>query len=143
MNKEKKQLLIIFCILFLINVLIFAIISFINWSWLVGFITGSIIGLFFQWTNEFYLSQLLSRRRTFKNTFFWSILKFLIFIICFLGLFILIIFTNKWVSNSFIDGVFNIFTFLYGISLFWISIIVFNCFNIYSDKIKKKHKGGK
>lgn len=143
MTQDRKKTLITFLILFSISFVIFSIVSFIQWNWLTGFIFGSIIGLLIHLSNEFFLLKILSKRRSFKNAFLWSSLKFIIFILLMTGLLISILFANKQFNNSFTNGVFNIFTCLYGISLIWISIVVFNFFNLYSDKIKnKKNSGG-
>lgn len=140
--KDKKN--IIFLLINLISIIVFVVVSFIDWSLVTGFILGSIVSILSYLLNKFYVSKLLSKRRTFKSSFFISIIKSIILFILMGGVLIGILFANNLNYNSWISGMFNVFTFLYGYSTIMISIIVNYLFfgkNTSKNKIKIKKEG--
>lgn len=130
----KKQTLFIFIVYFLINLFIFATLSFLNWTLITGFILGTLFSMISFFINLITTKRLLSRRRRFTNAFLISMIKFLLWTIITCFIFIGIIFLNKQFDHSAINGIFNIFTFIYGCITVPIIIILDNFWNIFKSK---------
>lgn len=87
----------------------------------------------------------LSKRRSFRLTFFLTIFKFFVWSIIYGGVFIGVLHANKSVHSNFhsdlywMDGMFNVFLFIVGSSMIMISVVV-NCIAelIMSRKNKKE-----
>lgn len=136
-NKIKKNKpLVTWIVLTILSLVIFSIVSFINWSILTGYIVGSIVSIASYYLNKFYVSQLLSKRRSFKLSFFLSQLKTFFWLILVAGTLIGILFANKLLTNSWIDGIFNVFSFIYGCVTIQISLIIAYLF--FTKEKKKK-----
>lgn len=136
-NKIKKNKpLVTWIVLTILSLVIFSIVSFINWSILTGYIVGSIVSIASYYLNKFYVSQLLSKRRSFKLSFFLSQLKTFFWLILVAGTLIGILFANKSLTNSWIDGIFNVFSFIYGCVTIQISLIIAYLF--FTKEKKKK-----
>ncbi len=139
-NNYEKQIISVFFILFSISIIVFAVISFVNWSSLTGFLVGTIVSMLLWLINKYYVSKLLSKRRSFKLGFFASFLKSIIWLIIITGTLIGILFANNLLTNSsWIDGVFNVFAFVYGVLLMPVAIISWNIADrVSKNKINKE-----
>lgn len=131
-TKINKDFMKIFIVIWLIFVLTLSIISFIDWSYLTGFVLGSLFSVISFWINELLFGVWLSKRKSFKTMFLISMIKYLIWTIVLSGLIIAILFLNKTYnqkSNDLMDwcsGVFNIFLFIVGSSILFLTIIIYH-----------------
>ncbi len=137
MKKFQKDILLVFITLFTISLIIFSILSYLNWSLITGFILGVSISIISYLINELFFAKLLSKRRKFYFIFLLTILKSVIWLLVFASTFIGILFANNLLKNTWTDGIFNIFTFIYGSTCVMISIIINNFIEIIRNKIKK------
>ena len=99
MKKTRKNILLIFCILFTIS---------------------------------------LSKKRKFFLAFFLTNFKNLFWLVLFSSTFIGILFANNLLKNMWTDGIFNIYTFIYGSLFVGISIVIENFWQIIKDRNKKR-----
>ena len=140
MKKLTKSFLLIFCILFTTSLLIFSVLSYLNWSLLTGFLLGVLISIINYLLNELFFIKLLSKKRKFFLAFFLTNLKHLVWLVLFSGTFIGILFANNLLKNMWTDGIFNIYTFIYGSLFVAISIITENFWQIIKDKKKERRR---
>lgn len=141
-NKLRKKMYITFSFLVGISILVFSIVCFINWSLLTGFLLGTSVSFLMYLLNEVYVSHLLSKRRSFKFVFFVGVTKSLILVGLVIAILTGVLFANKQLKSSWINGVFNVFTFIYGTTTIPIAIIIYNLVDIVRKKDKhKKVKG--
>ncbi len=138
-TKFKRETFIVFLSLLLISVIVFAIVSFLNWSLLTGFLIGSIVSFLTYLLNVKYLAHLLSRRRSFKFAFIVGILRALIWLGLIAGVLIGVLFANKNISHSWINGIFNIFTFIYGCVIIPLSLCVVGIIEIFKKRKLKNN----
>lgn len=138
MKKLTKSILLIFCILFITSLLIFSSLSYLNWSLLTGYLLGVLLAIVNYLLNELFFIKLLSKKRKFFLAFFLANLKNLVWLVLFSGTFIGILFANNLLKNMWTDGIFNIYTFIYGSLFVGISIITENFLQIIKNKIKKR-----
>lgn len=134
----KNKVFITFIVIIIISIIVFASISFINWSLLTGFIIGTIISILNYYITKFYSTSLLSKRRSFKLSFFVGIMKSIIFFSLVAGTFIGILFANKQLNDSWINGTFNVFTFICGCISVPLSIISWNFIDMVKSRKKRK-----
>lgn len=138
-KKLKNKIIITFSILVIVSLLVFLIVSYIDWCLLTGFVIGTIISILSFLLNELFVSQLLSKRRSFKIGFLLGIFKSIIWLLMLGGTFIGILFANNLLKNSWITGTFNIFTYIYGCLTIPIAIIIYNFVDLLvNKKIKRK-----
>lgn len=138
MKKLTKSIILIFCILFITSLLIFSSLSYLNWSLLTGYLLGVLLAIVNYLLNELFFIKLLSKKRKFFLAFFLANLKNLVWLVLFSGTFIGILFANNLLKNMWTDGIFNIYTFIYGSLFVGISIITENFLQIIKNKIKKR-----
>ncbi|MGL4343012.1 MAG: hypothetical protein ACRCRZ_00375 [Metamycoplasmataceae bacterium] len=124
--------------LFLVSIitLVLVIISFISFTFVTGFILGSLISIIIFGFNYFFLAKLLSKKRKKNNSIFISIIKYLITIVIYVGFILMVVFSNLAYRESYIDGVFNFFCFFAGLITIHISIIVFHFLSYLYKKIQ-------
>lgn len=141
-NKLRKKMYITFSFLVGISILVFSIVCFINWSLLTGFLLGASVSFLMYLLNEVYVSHLLSKRRSFKFVFFVGVTKSLILVGLVIAILTGVLFANKQLKSSWINGVFNVFTFIYGTTTIPIAIIIYNLVDIVRKKDKRKKVKG-
>lgn len=141
-NKLRKKMYITFSFLVGISILVFSIVCFINWSLLTGFLLGTSVSFLMYLLNEIYVSHLLSKRRSFKFAFFAGVTKSLILVGLVIAILTGVLFANKQLKSSWINGVFNVFTFIYGTTTIPIAIIIYNLVDIVRKKDKRKKVKG-
>ncbi|MBD5423188.1 MAG: hypothetical protein HDR43_01700 [Mycoplasma sp.] len=142
MDKLRKNILVTFLIIFSISIVAFSIFCYLDWSLLTGFLIGSCISVSGYLITELFSSKLLSKRRTFKFAFVLVFMKSTIWLLVFSGIFIGILFANNTLGNSWTNGIFNIFSFIYGSSMIWLSIIIYNFIEMLDLKFKKRKEKG-
>lgn len=141
-NKIKNNRpLLSWIVLTIISLVTFSIVTFINWSLLTGYIVGSIVSIISYYLNKFYVSQLLSKRRSFKLSFFLTQLKTFFWLFLVAGTLIGILFANNLLTDSWIDGIFNVFSFIFGCVMIQISFIVAYLFSPNKKRSFKKERG--
>lgn len=141
MDKTRKNILLTFICFLILNIIIFSIVAYLNWTLLTGFLIGVALSCISYFINEVYLLKLLGRKRNFKISFTLGFFKQFLWIVIFVAIFVGIIFANKNFNNSWTNGIFNIFSFMYGFSTIGLSIIIFNFIEIcYSGKINKEKR---
>ncbi len=138
MKKTRKNILLIFCILFTISLIVFFTLSCLNWSFLTGFLLGVLISIINYLLNELFFIKLLSKKRKFFLAFFLTNFKNLFWLVLFSSTFIGILFANNLLKNMWTDGIFNIYTFIYGSLFVGISIVIENFWQIIKDRNKKR-----
>lgn len=136
MKKINKDILSLIA-LTLTSAIIFAILSIVDWTLLTGFLIGALLSVICYLCNKFFVYQLLSKRRTFKFSFLLCFLKFFISIVLFGATFIGILFANNLVGKTLVNGVFNIFSFIYGSVIVSISLIINKLVEAFIYKQKK------
>ena len=136
MKKINKDILALIA-LTLTSAIIFAILSIVDWTLLTGFLIGALLSFICYLCNKFFVYQLLSKRRTFKFSFLLCFLKFFISIVLFGATFIGILFANNLVGKTLVNGVFNIFSFIYGSVIVSISLIINKLVEAFTYKQKK------
>ena len=62
MKKLTNSFLLIFCILFTTSLLIFSVLTYLNWSLLTGFLLGVLISIINYLLNELFFIKLLSKK---------------------------------------------------------------------------------
>ncbi len=139
----EKNILKVWLILVIMTSIALAIASIISYTYLTGFLLGSLVSISIFFANSFFLGKLLSTKKTFKKTFIISFIKFLLTSCLLIGTLISIIFINKAFNNSNdsslnIDGIFNFFTVFVGLLTFQISILIYHILDYVIQKWKKK-----
>ncbi|MGL5205819.1 MAG: hypothetical protein ACRC7B_02840 [Metamycoplasmataceae bacterium] len=146
-NLEKNILKVWFSLVLLASIA-FAIAAIDSYTYLTGFLIGSLVSISIFFATNFFLGKLLSNKRTFKMGFLLSFLKFILTSCLLIGTLISIIFINKAFhkgdnSLSNIDGIFNFFTVLAGLFTIPTSIIFYQIWVwIYKNIKERKEKHG-
>lgn len=144
-DQIKKQL-IIFSILTICVSIILSIFTFISYTYLTGFLIGSLISLIGYVFNYFILEKWLSKKRSKKSSFWIAILKSFIWMIIVGCVFIGILFANKSLNSnpsnfwSWCDGVFNVLFVIFGLSMMLISIFGFSIMETIQNKRSRKEQ---
>ena len=136
MKKINKDILVLI-ILTLASIFVFSILSIVDWTLLTGFLMGLLLSVICYLCNRLFVYQLLSKRRTFKSSFLFCFLKVFISIALFGATFIGILFANNLVGKTLVNGVFNIFSFIYGSVIVSISLIINKLVEAFTYKQKK------
>ena len=121
-----------FAVLMLLMTLVLSIFSFISWTYLTGFLLGSLLALASYGANEWFLGHLLSRRRRFRTAFTLSLLKLVLQLLLLALITAAICWANKRYNHhlgmevrfAVVDGVFNLVFFIVGLSMVMISVFV-------------------
>ena len=140
MKKINKDILTLI-ILALISIIIFSITSIVDWTLLTGFLIGLLLSILYYLFNNLFVYKLLSKRRTFKLSFLLCFFKVFGSIIFFGATFIGILFANNLIGKSLINGVFNVFSFIYGSIIVSISVFVNRLIEVFTKTYKKHNKG--
>lgn len=144
-NQSKKHL-IIFGILTTFISLILTIFTFVSYTYLTGFLIGSLISLIGYLFNYFALEKWLRKKRSKKISFWMTMIKSFVWMMVVAGLFIGILFANKSLNSnssnfwSWIDGVFNILFVIFGLSMMLISIFCFSIWETVQNKRSRKEQ---
>lgn len=141
-NLEKNIFKVWFLLVFLVSVAL-AIASIDSYTYLTGFLLGSIVSISIFFATNLFLGKLLSNKRTFKTTFIISFLKFLLTSCLLVGTLISTIFINKAFNKSNdswenIDGIFNFFTVFAGLLSLQFSIVIYHIGSWIMESIKNK-----
>lgn len=147
MNKIKnKSLFITIIALFMIIVITLLGCIPISWTFITGFLVGSVLSIVGYLLNEMTYGYFMTKKRKFIFSFMFGFFKFFLWFAIFSAILIGLIFANKTYTNnkvSGIDGMFNIFLFLLGYLLYPQSIIINQIFETSKDLILKKIKKDK
>ena len=134
-----------FAFLWISIVIILSSIAFVTWSYLSGFVVGSIFAVSSYFLNEWLCGLFLSKQRKFKTVFMISLLKFSLWSLVLVGLLIAMIYANQaynqWqfaIPKSAIDGSFNIFWFIVGSSMVMLTIILVHFKLFIKEKYQNK-----
>ena len=143
----EKNIIKLWLVLVIIVSLILSIASISSYTYLTGFLLGSIVSISTFLANNVFFGKLLSTKKTFKKTFFITFLKFLLTSCLIVGTLISVIFINKTVNKSNnsmlnIDGIFNFFALLAGLLTIQFSIIFYHILIFINEHIKKKGQHG-
>lgn len=141
-NLEKNIFKVWFLLVLLVSIAL-AIASIESYTYLTGFLLGSVISISIFFATNFFLGKLLSNKRNFKTTFIISFIKFLLTSFLWVGTLISTIFINKAFnqsSNSWlnIDGIFNFFTVFAGLLSLQVSILIYHIWSSIITSIKNK-----
>lgn len=140
-NNLEKNILKVWLVLVILMSIVFSICSIISYTYLTGFLLGSLISIAIFFANTFFFGFLLRSKKTFKKTFLISLFKTLLTSFLWIGILISVIFINKAFNKNDklmpIDGIFNFFTLLTGILTYQMSIIIYHMLIV----IMKKKKG--
>ncbi|MGL5732585.1 MAG: hypothetical protein ACRCXE_00730 [Metamycoplasmataceae bacterium] len=144
----EKNILKVWFLLVLLASIAFAIAAIDSYTYLTGFLIGSVVSISIFFATNFFLGKLLSNKRTFKTGFLLSLLKFVLTSCLLVGTLISIIFINKAFNKSDdsltnIDGIFNFFTVLVGLLTIQISIVLYHIWAwIYKNIQERKERHG-
>ncbi|MGL5308738.1 MAG: hypothetical protein ACRC9F_01680 [Metamycoplasmataceae bacterium] len=146
-NLEKNMFKIWFLLVILTSIA-FAIAAISSYTYLTGFLLGSLVSISIFFITNFFLGKLLSHKRTFRMAFFLSFIKFLLTSCLLIGTLLSTIFINKAFNKSDnslanIDGIFNFFTVLVGLFTIQITIVLYHIwFWIFKNFRERKEKHG-
>lgn len=142
-NNLEKNILKVWLVLVIFVSIVLSIVSIISYTYLTGFLFGSLVSLVIFLANNFFIGILLKSKKTFKKTFFISIIKTLLTSGALIGILILVIFINKAFNKNSdlpIDGIFNFFTVFFGLLTHQISIIFYHILVFMIKKTKNQER---
>lgn len=142
-NNLEKNILKVWLVLVIFVSIVLSIVSIISYTYLTGFLFGSLVSLVIFLANNFFIGILLKSKKTFKKTFFISIIKTLLTSGALIGILILVIFINKTFNKNSdlpIDGIFNFFTVFFGLLTHQISIIFYHILVFMIKKTKNQER---
>lgn len=143
-NLEKNILKVWFLLVFVVSFAL-AIASINSYTYLTGFLLGSVVSISIFFITNMFLGKLLSNKRTFKTTFIISFMKFLLTSGLLIGTLIATILINKAFNqndNSWlnIDGIFNFFTVLTGLLTIQISVLFYHIWSWINEGIREREE---
>ena len=148
LRRSTRNFLITVILFQTINIVVLASLSILSWTYLSGFLLGMVLSLTTTGINVFFVNHLLNKKRTKTITILSNILRFIVWLVVAISFFVMSLFVNDIYNQhqqgvwNWIDGIFNLFTFIYGASTIMISFVINEIVMIILNKLKTKKKKG-
>ncbi|MGL4183547.1 MAG: hypothetical protein ACRCRP_00235 [Metamycoplasmataceae bacterium] len=139
--ETEKKLIKTWLIIFIVSIIIMLGLLYLSYTYLTGFLVGFFGSTTSFITNYFFVTKLLSKKRSKGFVILISFVRFFLIMAINIILIIIVLNINKLVEvKNLLDGVFNFWTFLFGLTISYISIFLTNIIDTLFKKPKSKNK---
>ncbi|MGL5357918.1 MAG: hypothetical protein ACRDA7_00935 [Metamycoplasmataceae bacterium] len=139
--ETEKKLIKTWLVIFTISIVIMLGLLYLSYTYLTGFLIGFFGSTISFIVNYFFVTKLLSKKRNKGFVILMSFARFFSIMAINVMLIIMVLNVNKLVgTKSSLDGIFNFWTFLFGLTISYISIFLANIIDSLFKKTKLKNK---
>lgn len=113
-------------------------ISYLEKSYILGFLLGSILSISFFLINIWFTKILVSKKRQKTAACAFAAIKWIVFLILTIGFTLIVIYSNKAYNGSVDNGIFNLIFFVCSINMIPLSIFSYFLSEFIKNRIKNR-----